>query len=131
MNRTQRRASRANGRRLVKRGFDVWHDVTDMIAAIRVNAGFRKSETFERAAQNSMYIVQIHKQGEYRLAMIRRNDESVDVTWADKQRIKNELFGAERIAVEVFPAVSELIDDANIYHLWILPEGMKLPFRLS
>lgn len=59
-----------------------------------------------------------------------RNHASSDIPWAAKQRIKNELFGEERLAVEVFPPVSELVDGANMYHLWILPVGYNLPLGL-
>lgn len=59
-----------------------------------------------------------------------RNAESTDIPWSEKQRIKNELFGRERAAVEVFPAESKLVDAAMMYHLWILPEKMSLPFSL-
>jgi hypothetical protein len=57
-----------------------------------------------------------------------RNTNSTDISWAEKQRIKNELFGKESTAIEVFPDESELVDEANMYHIWILP--MKLPFGL-
>lgn len=59
-----------------------------------------------------------------------RNHASSDIPWAAKQRIKNELFGEERVAVEVFPPEPELVDDANMYHMWVLPVGYKLPFGL-
>lgn len=60
-----------------------------------------------------------------------RNVDSTDIPWAAKQRIKNELFGRERTAIEVFPAESQLVDAANMYHLWVLPEKMQLPFTLK
>lgn len=53
------------------------------------------------------------------------------LTWAAKQRVKDELIGPERVAVEVFPARSELVDQADTYHLWVLPEGFKLPFGVE
>ncbi|NOJ72460.1 DUF7694 domain-containing protein [Paenibacillus alvei] len=59
------------------------------------------------------------------------NANSTDIPWAEKQRIKNELFGSSRTAIEVFPPESELVDEANMYHIWILPKGMKLPFTLK
>lgn len=62
--------------------------------------------------------------------MIRRNDAAPIRCWSDLQRIKNELCGAESVAVEIFPRESELVDDANIYHLWVLPETFELPFGL-
>lgn len=60
-----------------------------------------------------------------------RNAASTDIPWCEKQRIKNELFGTERVAVEVFPPESQLVDEANMYHLWILLEGAQLPFNLK
>lgn len=54
-----------------------------------------------------------------------------DIAWRDKQRIKNQIFGDESLAIEVFPKVSELVDHANLYHIWVLPEDMKLPFGIN
>lgn len=59
-----------------------------------------------------------------------RNLKESDIPWADKQKIKNDLFGPERIAIEVFPRESEFVDGAMMYHLWVLPEGTDLPFNL-
>ncbi len=53
------------------------------------------------------------------------------VTWSAKQRIKDELVGPERLAVEVFPPRAELVDQADAYHLWVLPEGFQLPFGVE
>lgn len=60
-----------------------------------------------------------------------RNADSTDIPWAEKQRIKNELFGNESTAIEVFPAETQLVDEAFMYHIWILPEGFKMPFTLK
>lgn len=62
---------------------------------------------------------------------IRRHDGEMVRSWADMQRIKNELIGEKRIAIEVFPAQEDLVDDANMAHLWVLPEDFKLPFSLK
>lgn len=59
-----------------------------------------------------------------------RNRDSTDIPWMEKQKIKNELFGEERIAIEIFPKMSELVDEAFMYHFWVLPKGMELPFNL-
>lgn len=48
--------------------------------------------------------------------------------WAEKQRIKDMVAGAFRVAIEVFPPASEVVDQAPAYHLWVLPVGFKLPF---
>lgn len=59
-----------------------------------------------------------------------RNKDNTDISWAEKQKIKNELFGKNRTAIEVFPADNRLIDHAGAYHLWVLPENMALPFGI-
>ena len=83
---------------------------------------------------NNKYSVQFFEQitnwGLVEHLMVRRHDSKPIRSWADLQRIKNELVGAERTAIEVFPASKNLIDEANIYHLWVLPSDMKLPFGL-
>lgn len=59
-----------------------------------------------------------------------RTPSNREPPWRDLQRIKNELFGPERLAVQVCPAQSRLIDAADMYHLWVLPEGHALGFGL-
>ena len=49
--------------------------------------------------------------------------------WRDMQRIKNEICGEESTAISVMPPASELIDDADMYHMWVLPA--RLPFSLA
>ena len=60
-----------------------------------------------------------------------RNLQSTDIPWTDKQKIKNDFYGPERVAIEVFPRESELVDEAMMYHIWVLPEGMNIPFGLK
>lgn len=52
-------------------------------------------------------------------------------SWYEKQRIKDTVFGRPRTAIEVFPPHDDIVDGADSYHLWVLPEGMKLPFGLT
>ena len=53
-----------------------------------------------------------------------------DIHWAVKQEIKNELFSENRVAIEVFPEEKSKIDAQDIYHLWVMPKGFKLPFGI-
>jgi len=48
--------------------------------------------------------------------------------WREFQRVKNEVCGPEREAVELYPRESRLIDTANEYHLFVLPVGELVPF---
>ena len=54
---------------------------------------------------------------------IRHQERKAIRDWRHFQRIKNELAGPEREAVEIFPPESQLVDTANQYHLCVLPEG--------
>jgi hypothetical protein len=54
---------------------------------------------------------------------IRHNERKAVRDWRHFQRIKNEMAGKEREAVEIFPPESQLVDTSNQYHLWVLPEG--------
>lgn len=59
-----------------------------------------------------------------------RNLKGTDITWAEKQWLKNSLFGEDRIAIEVFPTKDRLVDAANMYHIWGLEKGFELPFGI-
>lgn len=59
---------------------------------------------------------------------IKRIDKDPIHDWRDLQEIKNQLCGDEREALEIYPAESRLIDTANQYHLFVMPEGEDIPF---
>lgn len=59
---------------------------------------------------------------------IKRRDKEAIHDWRDLQIIKNKLCGDEREAIEIYPAESRLVDSSNQFHLWVLPEGEKIPF---
>lgn len=61
---------------------------------------------------------------------IRRHDGTMPRSWSDLQRIKDELVGEDRVAVEVFPDAIRLVDSADMAHLWVLPKDFVLPFTL-
>lgn len=58
------------------------------------------------------------------------SEKKGDFTWAEKQEIKDELFGRKRTAVEVFPTEDRLVDVADVYHLWVFEKGYQLPFGI-
>ena len=57
-------------------------------------------------------------------------DGSGDMGWAEKQQIKNELFGENRDAVEVFPKEKNLVDICDVYHLWVFDKNYEMPFGI-
>lgn len=58
---------------------------------------------------------------------IKRIDKEPIHDWRHLQRIKTELMGPEREALELYPAESRVVDGANQFHLWVLDEGGVIP----
>ena len=58
------------------------------------------------------------------------SDGSNTFTWAEKQQIKDELFGKNRAAIEVYPKEDRLIDVADVYHLWVFDKKFEMPFGI-
>lgn len=56
---------------------------------------------------------------------IKRYDRSPHMPWRHLQQIKLEICGLESEAVELFPAESRLVDNANQRHLWVSLEPME------
>lgn len=61
---------------------------------------------------------------------VRRHAPGMPRSWRDLQRIKDTIVGEDRVAVEVFPAAGDIIDQADMAHLWVLPADRPLPFAL-
>lgn len=77
---------------------------------------------------NNLYQVSIdtHESGWEHLSIVRR-DRSATHDWRHLQRIKNELCGEEREAMELYPRESRLVDTNNQFHLWVSPAGTTIP----
>lgn len=65
-----------------------------------------------------------------RISNTHTSDGTRDIPWKIKQEIKNELFGENRIAIEVFPKTDDLIDECDVYHLWIFEKNFEIPFGI-
>lgn len=61
------------------------------------------------------------KYGEIIHLWIRRHDGK-PLGWTQLQRIKNEILGDEKLAIQVFPKESNKVDQANMYHLFAFPD---------
>ncbi len=44
------------------------------------------------------------------------------------QRIKDEIAGPDATAIEVYPPHAEIVDQADMFHIWVVPG--PLPFSL-
>lgn len=60
---------------------------------------------------------------------IKAHDKRCARDWRDMQRIKNELCGPEAEGVELYPAESRLMDEANQFHIFVIhPDAGTFPF---
>lgn len=89
-----------------------------------------------RAYGNNRYIVMIMDnattdKGPAIRAMIQTVDDRPIINhWSEIQRIKNEIFGEGVTAVEYYPKQTDLVDEHNIYWIWIFPDGI-LPLPIN
>lgn len=51
------------------------------------------------------------------------------ITWDELQGVKRQIGRGDRFAVEVYPADRDLVDVANVRHLWLLPEPLPFAWR--
>lgn len=75
---------------------------------------------------DDLYRVLIAYPGKYTHIRIRRLDDKPIHNFSDFQAIKNEFLGQEAEAIEIFPKMSNYVDNSNTYHLFS-SEDMELP----
>jgi len=113
-------------RRLKKKGRGEWVEINLSESDVKV------PDWMTRCYRNNYYTVMIEDdapttKGPAIKAMVQAHDDlAIPRHWREMQRIKNELFGEETTAIEYYPAQSDLVDDHNIYWLWVFSEG-QLP----
>lgn len=54
---------------------------------------------------------------------VKRHDRKAECDWRIFQRIKNDLVGEKREAVQLFPSMDRVLDTANQYFLWVAPKN--------
>ena len=52
-----------------------------------------------------------------------------NISWDDLQRLKTECGRGERMAVEIFPPDHDVVNVANMRHLWVLPDSLPFAWR--
>lgn len=94
----------------------------------RGSAGMSWAAEFTKAHRNRVFSVldRTLANGVRHLAVTSLSQQRP--SWPEMQRIKDDLAGAAATAVEVYPPKLEIVDGADMYHIWILTE--PLPFGL-
>lgn len=95
------------------------------IEEIKVNHPHLFSVTKAYIVDNT-YKIYIAKTGKYTHLRIRRIDDKPISVFQDFQAIKNQFLGEETEAIQVYPKVSNYVDNSNTYHLFSW-EGMEVP----
>ncbi len=54
-----------------------------------------------------------------------------DISWEELQEIKTANWGRNACAIEVYPADADIVNNANIRHLWLLGENDFCPDLLG
>lgn len=75
----------------------------------------------ERAHRNKVFCVLDRPLGDGGRHFAISSFSQIRPTWREAQRIKNELAGEDATAIEIYPPAGEVIDAADMYHLWVLP----------
>jgi hypothetical protein len=131
-NRHQRRVAMSESRK--RRSWE-WQELPIALAS-----GLPALRNIKRAVRNDFWIVQMYEfdcaTGHLQHLMIRSvehpngPDSGHEPRWVELQRIKNELCGPDFEAVQVYPRQADVMDQADMYHLFVLPPGAGLPFGL-
>lgn len=114
---------KALARSLAKEGWTEFYSVS------RGEKGLSWPSWTSRIYKNNRFTVMIADNarttaGQAMLAYIVPHNAGRDVFWKDLQRIKNEIFGPEVLGVQYFPKESKLIDEVNVYWLFVYPQGV-------
>lgn len=129
-NRQQRLAARAIERKGIKGDWGGWRK-TPVPDGIPGGVGWCRD--IREAWANNLYAVLIRpfldERGKHVVHLAIRTASQLEPPWRDMQRIKNEICGEEATAVQVMPPMSELIDEADMYHMLVL--SSRLPFSLA
>ncbi|WP_113132723.1 DUF7694 domain-containing protein [Hyphomicrobiales bacterium] len=124
-NRQQRLAARSLERRGLRGDWGPWR-LTNLPDGIPGGTGWCKEVRLAQA--NNIYVVLVRpfldENGAEVMHLAIRTASQLEPPWRDMQRIKNELFGPEATAVQVMPPQSELIDEADMYHMWVLSDPL-------
>lgn len=132
MNRHTRRHAKAHQRRigLFKEDFipvprSEWSDE------------MQDSQALTRVWIGRGFLVQVYDEGQFGVTRLSVNrctpqangDWQEDISWEDLQSIKDEIGYADFDAVEVYPKKRDIVNVANMRHLWIMPQGLSFAWR--
>lgn len=97
-------------------------------------AGGAQPERVWRSRHHLVMLYPKHESGAQRLSVLRTSIDDDGrwrdgITWDDLQRLKREAGFGDAVAVEIYPPDDDIIDVANLRHLWLLPGAPSFMWR--
>lgn len=86
--------------------------------------------------RSKFFLVQVFDEGEgvtrltVNRGMLDKSGRWVDgITWDELQDLKRQAGFGEQMAVEIYPDDFNVVNDANMRHLWVLPESLSFAWK--
>ena len=90
-----------------------------------------------KAFRSRYFLVQVFEDGDYIRMSVNKTDVNNDgnwkenISWEDLQQLKRQAGFANHYAVEVFPRDIDIVNVANMRHLWVLEKPLKIGWTKS
>lgn len=124
-----------NDRRLLKKQSAKWPEAMTEIPPEEWPDGVRDVKLF-KAWRSNRYLAQAfrEKDGIIRLSvnktvLLPNNDWDDGLSWDELQLIKRQCGYGHLMAVEIYPKDIDIVNVANMRHLWIVPEGLSFGWK--
>lgn len=85
--------------------------------------------------RSKTFMAQVFAEGkETRLSICRtmiddKGDWVANITWEELQEIKRQIGYGDRLAVEIYPKDKDIVNVANMRHLWVLPYELEFGWK--
>ena len=96
-----------------------------------------RQPTLMRALRSRYFLVQIFEDGDVIRMSVNKTDVNNDgswkenISWEDLQQLKRQAGYGTSYAIEVYPRDVDLVNVANMRHLWILDKPLKIGWSKS
>jgi hypothetical protein len=124
-----------NDRRHLKKQSAKWPAVMTEIPIEEWPAGVRDIKLF-KAWRSNRYLAQAFQEREgiirlsvNRTVLLPNNEWDDGLSWDELQVVKRQCGFGQALAVEIYPKDIDIVNVANMRHLWILPHGLNFGWK--
>ena len=93
--------------------------------------------TLMRALRSRYFLVQVFEDGDVIRMSVNKTDVNPDgswkenVSWEDLQQLKRQAGFGNHYAIEVYPRDIDIVNVANMRHIWVLEKPLKIGWSKS